>query len=135
MQWVVGSILHGGPIEQFLVPASALSISQAFNLFHVLPKPYFSNSLCIFSRPYCFVSSSFSLVLLNIVLFKPCLFRSSLTSFRSFLVCLFICLFIYLFLNTPFIQTYIHTYTIAFSYLVYHSSYIECVCHRLNVQR
>ena len=23
VQWVVGSILHGGPIEPFLVPASA----------------------------------------------------------------------------------------------------------------
>ena len=25
VQWVVGSILHGGPIELFLVPASAMT--------------------------------------------------------------------------------------------------------------
>ena len=29
VQWVVGSILHGGPIELFLVPASAPGVTKA----------------------------------------------------------------------------------------------------------
>ena len=29
VQWVIGSIIHGGPIELFLIPASSPRLSKA----------------------------------------------------------------------------------------------------------
>ena len=63
VRWVIGSILHGGPIELFLDPASAPRLCVTKDVVCVIPSVYIKEPFLLIGKNSPWGGSGFSLSL------------------------------------------------------------------------